>query len=184
MQELHRASVTLVLGGARSGKSHYALKIVSRWPSVHFVATAQARDSEMREKIERHRSERPAHWRTSEEPLQVDRAIANRDAECPVVLVDCLTLWAANLMEHYRDDTDGMESAIVRLCDMVVNAGCELVIVSNEVGSGIVPEYESGREFRELLGKINQRVAAIADNVVLMVAGLPLAIKGTVEAAR
>jgi adenosylcobinamide kinase/adenosylcobinamide-phosphate guanylyltransferase len=184
MQEVHRRSVTLVLGGVRSGKSRFALEIASRSSAVCFVATARASDEEMHRKIARHRAERPAHWWTVEEQLELARAVALSDAQCELVLVDCLTLFSANLMEAHGEDAAAIESQIAALCDATKNARCSIVLVSNEVGSGIVPAYQAGRRFRDLLGEINQRIAAIADCVVLMVAGLPLAIKGSTEGLR
>jgi adenosylcobinamide kinase/adenosylcobinamide-phosphate guanylyltransferase len=184
MQEVHRKSVTLVLGGVRSGKSRFALEIASRSSTVCFVATAQASDEEMRRKIERHRGERPAHWWTVEEQLDLARVIALSDAQCELVLIDCLTLFAANLMEAHGEDAAAIENCVAALCAAVQNASCSIVLVSNEVGSGIVPAYQAGRRFRDLLGELNQRLAAIANEVVLMVAGLPLEIKGHVEGLR
>ena len=181
MRETRHRQVTLVLGGVRSGKSRYALEIASRAATVTFLATACAGDDEMRRKIERHRNERPAHWRTQEEPLKVAEAIGAEQEATALIVVDCLTLFAANLMQAYGDDRDAVSTAIDELCSALRKTDCDVVLVSNEVGSGVVPEYVSGRQFRDLLGEMNQRVAAIADNVVLMIAGLPLPIKGGVE---
>jgi adenosylcobinamide kinase/adenosylcobinamide-phosphate guanylyltransferase len=181
MQEPHPNRVTLVLGGVRSGKSRFALEIASNAPSVTFIATARAFDDEMRRKIERHQAERPSHWRTREEPLQLAEAISTPQDASETTIVDCLTLFAANLMEAYADDTNTVETAIDALCSALSTINRRIVLVSNEVGSGIVPAYMAGRQFRDLLGEINQRVAAVAGNVVLMVAGLPLTIKGTIE---
>jgi adenosylcobinamide kinase/adenosylcobinamide-phosphate guanylyltransferase len=181
MQEPHRNRVTLVLGGVRSGKSRFALEIASSAPSVTFIATARAFDEEMRRKIERHQAERPSHWRTREEPLQLAEVISAQQGVSETTIVDCLTLFAANLMEAHGDDRSTMNSAIDALCSALSAHNCRTVLVSNEVGSGIVPAYPTGRQFRDLLGEMNQRVAAVADNVVLMVAGLPLVIKGGIE---
>ena len=181
MQEMQRRQVTLVLGGVRSGKSRFALKIASRTANVTFLATARALDDEMRRKIERHRNERPSHWRTQEEPLKVAQAISAEQDTAELLVVDCLTLFAANLMEVCGDDKNAMQTAIDELCAALCKTNRQVVLVSNEVGSGIVPAYATGRQFRDLLGEMNQRVAAIADNVVLMIAGLPLPIKGGVE---
>ncbi len=181
MQEPHRNRVTLVLGGVRSGKSRFALEIASSAPSVTFIATAGASDDEMHRKIERHQSERPAHWRTREEPLQLPEALSSEQDASETTIVDCLTLFAANLMEAYGDDRSAMNAAIDALCSALSTINRRIVLVSNEVGSGIVPAYAAGRQFRDLLGEMNQRVAAVADDVVLMVAGLPLPIKGGIE---
>jgi adenosylcobinamide kinase/adenosylcobinamide-phosphate guanylyltransferase len=184
MLEVHRRSVTLVLGGVRSGKSRFALEIAARFSAVCFVATAQASDEEMRRKIARHRAERPPHWQTLEEPLDLAGAIAANEAHSNLLLVDCLTLFAANLMEAHGEDAAAIEGRMAALCRAIENARCSIVLVSNEVGSGIVPAYHAGRRFRDLLGELNQRMAAIADRVVLMVAGLPLAVKGSAEELR
>jgi adenosylcobinamide kinase/adenosylcobinamide-phosphate guanylyltransferase len=185
MQQSHRNSVTLVLGGVRSGKSRFALEVASKAPSVTFVATARACDDEMRVKIERHRSERPGHWKTREEPLKLAEVIAETGgAYDELVLVDCLTLFAANLMEAYSQDRSALLAAIEELISALCNAKCRVVLVSNEVGSGIVPAYAAGRQFREVLGELNQQVAVIADHVILMIAGLPLPIKGSIEGLR
>ena len=181
MQEPHRNRVTLVLGGVRSGKSRFALEIASRAFNVTFIATARASDDEMRRKIERHQSERPAHWRTREEPLQLAEAISSAQSGSETTVVDCLTLFAANLMDAYGENRAAMDASIDELCSVLRKSDGKIVLVSNEVGSGIVPEYAAGRQFRDLLGEMNQRVAALADKVVLMVAGLPLTIKGGIE---
>jgi adenosylcobinamide kinase/adenosylcobinamide-phosphate guanylyltransferase len=181
MQEPHRNRVTLVLGGVRSGKSRFALEIASCAQSVTFIATARASDDEMRRKIERHQSERPSHWCTREEPLQLAEAISSEQDASETAVVDCLTLFAANLMEAYGEDRAAIDAAIDAFCSALHKTDRRIVLVSNEVGSGIVPAYAAGRQFRDLLGEMNQRLAAAADNVVLMVAGLPLPIKGCIE---
>ena len=181
MQEPHRNRVTLVLGGVRSGKSRFALEIASSARSVTFIATARGSDDGMRRKIERHQSERPAHWRTHEEPLQLAEAISSAQSGSEATVVDCLTLFAANLMDAYGENRAAMDASIDELCSALRKSDGKIVLVSNEVGSGIVPEYAAGRQFRDLLGEMNQRIAAVADNVVLMIAGLPLPIKGSIE---
>jgi adenosylcobinamide kinase / adenosylcobinamide-phosphate guanylyltransferase len=179
MQARSAPDVTLVLGGVRSGKSRYALQLAMRAKHVTFLATAERReDEEMQRKIERHRSERPQHWTTLEESLNLAAAIESvRNSD--LILIDCLTLFAARLLEVLGDDSAAISESIARLCAALNSPPCSVVLVSNEVGSGIVPSFEAGRRYRDLLGEINQRVAAIADHVVLMVAGLPLALKGS-----
>ena len=181
MQQSFTKSVTLVLGGVRSGKSRYAQQLAQRVDRVTFVATAEHRDDpEMRVKIDRHRADRPATWTTIEEPLHLSAAIRDAGNASDAVLIDCMTLFAANLLEAYDGNEVGLELEISRFCETLKTPSCSIILVSNEVGSGVVPAYESGRKFRDLVGEINQRVAAIADNVLLMVAGLPLVIKGSI----
>jgi adenosylcobinamide kinase / adenosylcobinamide-phosphate guanylyltransferase len=171
--------VTLVLGGVRSGKSRYALQLASRAQRVTFIATAEHReDEEMRRKIERHRSERPKHWVTIEEPLHLAAAVGSV-SNCDLLLIDCLTLFAGKLLEVHRENETLIATNVEALCSSLRASSCSVVLVSNEVGSGIVPAFELGRRYRDLLGEINQRVASIADHVVLMVAGLPLLVKGS-----
>ena len=181
MQETRQGSVTLVLGGARSGKSRYAQQLAEQSRHVLFVATAQASDEEMRLKIERHRKDRPKEWRTIEEALDLPKVLAENAVGTDVILIDCLTIFAANLLEVEREHNDRIEVRVEAFCEALRTAQCNVVLVSNEVGSGVVPEYAVGCRFRDLLGEINQKVARVADDVVLMVAGLPLALKGHVE---
>ncbi len=178
MQSNRRNTVTFLLGGVRSGKSHYAQQIGERAARVVFVATAQAGDDdEMRLKVERHRSSRPPHWQTVEEPLRLAETIARHGSSCDLMIIDCLTFFAANLLDAEADE----HIAIEALCSALKSPPCSIVLVSNEVGSGVVPAYPSGRRFRDLLGEINQSVAREASNVLLLVAGLPLVLKGQVE---
>jgi len=179
MHETNRRTITLVLGGVRSGKSRFAIECAKRHERVTFLATAEASDEEMAAKIRRHRAERPAHWRTIEEQLDLARVIATEAKECDVFLVDCLTVFAANALGLAADEP---RTLVDRFLDALKSSPASAVLVSNEVGSGVVPPYPSGRHFRDLLGELNQRVAAVADNVVLLVAGLPLVLKGTLEA--
>ena len=180
MQERDRKTVTLVLGGVRSGKSRWAQELAGKFERVAYVATAQARDAEMCEKIRRHQEDRPAHWQTLEEPLELARVLMDHGAKFDLLLVDCLTVFVSNLhggrgercSEHGAASRDFLEALRI--------VPASVVLVSNEVGSGVVPPYPAGRIYRDALGELNQRVAAIADNVVLMVAGLPLALKGSI----
>lgn len=172
-------STTLVLGGVRSGKSRYAQQLGERANRVVFIATAEVRaDSEMQAKIERHRSDRPNHWKTVEEPIELGRAIHSVPPDTELILIDCLTLFAANLLERFGEQSTVEHAEVKALCESLSSATCPIVLVSNEVGSGVVPAYTLGRRFRDLTGEINQRVAAQADNVFFMVAGLPLILKG------
>jgi adenosylcobinamide kinase/adenosylcobinamide-phosphate guanylyltransferase len=181
MQDLTRKTITLVLGGVRSGKSRYVQTLAMRTASVAFIATARSSDEEMRLKIERHQSERPQEWQTIEEPLDLDRVLLEQGPSHQILVIDCLTLYAANLLEAERETQAPIEERLERLYAALPAVPCSIAVVSNEVGSGIVPAYPVGRRYRDLLGEINQRVASIADNVLLMIAGLPLALKGTAE---
>ena len=166
--------LTLVIGGARSGKSRYAEALIAaQLPPWTYVATAEAGDHEMIARIRTHRKRRGAHWRTVEAPRDLQAALAT-GAGGPV-LVDCLTLWLSNLMLAEMD----VEQEIEKLEAALTAAAAPVVLVANEVGLGIVPEFPLGRRFRDMQGMLNQRMAARADRVVLMVAGLPLAVKGT-----
>jgi adenosylcobinamide kinase/adenosylcobinamide-phosphate guanylyltransferase len=164
----------LVLGGARSGKSRYALESASR--TGVFVATAQAADADMERRIERHRRERGQAWRTVEEPLELVPALSALVDQADSVVVDCLTLWVGN--RQLRGDSDeAILGEVERLAHLIGARPFDLVVVSNEVGGGVHPETAIGRRFRDLLGRVNQRLAAACDRVVLMVAGLPLVVK-------
>lgn len=175
-------AITLILGGARSGKSRYAQSLAAGANDVVYLATAQASDDEMRAKIERHRRERPAAWRTIEVPFDLESALTQYGARDTILLIDCLTTYTANLMTAEGGDEQAILLRFERLYSALASTLARVAIVSNEVGSGIVPAYPSGCQFRNLLGELNQRVAGIACNVVLMVAGCPLVVKGSVEA--
>jgi adenosylcobinamide kinase/adenosylcobinamide-phosphate guanylyltransferase len=180
MKMRDRKTVTLVLGGVRSGKSRWAQELAGKYERVAYVATAQARDAEMHEKIRRHREDRPAHWQTLEEPLELARVLIDHGANFDLLLIDCLTVFVSNLMEAVQNDAVSMERRFDGFLEALRIAPASVVLVSNEVGSGVVPPYPAGRVYRDALGELNQQVAAIADNVVLMVAGLPLALKGSI----
>ena len=182
MQSTRRNTVTLVLGGVRSGKSRYAQQLAEPADNVLFVATAEVRDdSEMRAKIERHQSERPRHWKTVEEPIQLARVLSEPYDESQVILVDCLTLFASNMLERFGEHTAANHPEIEALCSVLARARCSVILVSNEVGCGVIPAYALGRRFRDLVGELNQKVASVADNVLFMTAGLPLVLKGKLQ---
>jgi adenosylcobinamide kinase/adenosylcobinamide-phosphate guanylyltransferase len=177
MQQTQRNALTLVLGGARSGKSRYAQQLGERTEKVVFVATAHASDEAMRRKIERHRDERPHQWLTVEEPLELAATIEQHGPGADLLLIDCLTLYAANLLDAGDGAPEEIDRRVDSLCLALAQAPCAVVLVSNEVGSGVVPAYPSGRRYRDLLGEINQKVARVSDEVVLIIAGLPLQLK-------
>jgi len=168
--------VIFVVGGARSGKSSFALLKAADSPGKKaYVATAQALDLEMKERIVRHRKERSAEWETFEEPIHVPALIRDITETHAVILLDCLTLWISNLLladvgllEEYCEDLITVLAAHNRSC---------LVIVSNEVGMGVVPDNALSRRFRDCSGHLNQRVASVANEVYLVAAGLPLRMK-------
>ena len=166
--------VTLVLGGARSGKSRYAERLVEDAAlGGTYCATAEARDAEMAERIAAHRVRRGPFWRTVETPLALAPAIAAAAAPQRPVLVDCLTLWLSNLLMAGRQPD--AEASV--LCRALHEAAGPVVLVSNEVGLGLVPETPLGRQFRDAAGRLNQEIAALADRVVFITAGLPLVLK-------
>jgi adenosylcobinamide kinase / adenosylcobinamide-phosphate guanylyltransferase len=169
--------VTLIVGGVGSGKSRYAQSLAQGSSPVAFIATAQPIDEEMTLKIQRHRLQRPSNWNTIEEPFELEAAIAQSGSSSSFLVIDCITTFTANLLQ--KDMTrDEILEKIDGICRALHELKCSAAIVSNEVGSGIVPAFASGRIFRELLGEANQRIARISDNVILMVAGCPLAVKG------
>ncbi len=172
------SKLTFVIGGARSGKSHYAEGLIAAlpppWePPWAYIATADAGDEEMAARIAAHRARRAADWKTVEAPRDLAAALAACGAT--PVLVDCLTLWLSNLMIAEAD----IDTEMLKLETALAAAAAPVVVVANEVGFGIVPSFPLGRRFRDLQGILNQRIAARADRVVLMVAGLPVPIKGT-----
>jgi adenosylcobinamide kinase/adenosylcobinamide-phosphate guanylyltransferase len=167
-------SSLFVIGGARSGKSRYAqARAEATGLRRIFIATAQALDDEMRERIARHRDDRGLDWETVEAPLDLAKAIAAHSAPDKVLLVDCLTLWVTNLILAARD----MSAATDCLIAALARVKGPLILVSNEVGCGIVPDNALARRFRDEAGTTNRRVAAAADEVQLLVAGLPLRLK-------
>uniref|UniRef100_UPI0035CB6C63 bifunctional adenosylcobinamide kinase/adenosylcobinamide-phosphate guanylyltransferase n=1 Tax=uncultured Sphingomonas sp. TaxID=158754 RepID=UPI0035CB6C63 len=165
----------LVLGGARSGKSRHAQAIAEAvgGPLV-FIATAQAFDAEMAERIARHRADRDERWRTLEAPLDLAQALFDADRPGATILVDCLTLWASNLLLAEADIAAATDTLLARLA--VVQA--RVILVSNEVGFGIVPDNALARRFRDVAGTLNQRVAAAVSQVDFVIAGLPQRLKG------
>ncbi len=174
--------LTFILGGARSGKSSYAQQVAQgKGGKVLYVATATAGDDEMKTRIENHRAERPSDWQTLELPLNVAEAIERELAERPadVVLLDCMTLLASNLILRLPEDTSEQQASQAVLDEVEALLACmkksnaHWIIVSNEVGLGLVPPYPLGRIYRDALGRANQRLAMISDQTILMIAGIP-----------
>lgn len=172
--------LSLLIGGARSGKSRIAASLCPASARVAYIATARAQDKEMRARIARHRQDRPAHWDTFEEPLELAVLLRRLQQEYEVLLVDCLTVWLSNFLYRYRRRSPSqLEKTTFMEVDEVtkIASRLHLILVSNEVGAGIVPVTKVGRIFRDLQGLVNQRVAAAADQVFLAVAGIPVRIK-------
>jgi adenosylcobinamide kinase/adenosylcobinamide-phosphate guanylyltransferase len=170
-----RARRALVLGGARSGKSALAERLArSACAARVYIATAEPRDAEMRARIEKHRADRGAGWETVESPLDLTGALRAADGPERVVLVDCLTLWLSNVMLAGDRDADGEGAALAALLPTLA---ARIVLVSNEVGLGLVPDTPLGRAFRDAQGRLNQTVASACDLVLFTAAGLPLVLK-------
>jgi adenosyl cobinamide kinase/adenosyl cobinamide phosphate guanylyltransferase len=171
-------TVTLITGGARSGKSMQALKLALPYQRKFFVATGEALDDEMTARIEFHRTTRPPDFQTVEEPVQVVAAIEKLGKSADLVVIDCLTLWVSNLMLRHSADDGPVLAEADRLATALIQAAFASIVVTDEVGSGIVPtDHAESRRFRDLLGWTNQKIAIVADQVLLMVAGYPLIVK-------
>ncbi|MFH1487343.1 MAG: bifunctional adenosylcobinamide kinase/adenosylcobinamide-phosphate guanylyltransferase [Pseudomonadota bacterium] len=169
--------LVLVLGGARSGKSELALRYTEEhFESTLFLATARILDDEIMERVRLHRAARGPNWHLMEEPIEIPRVLKTECAGFHAVLVDCLTVWLSNIMIEKGEDNAGLY--VDQLLDALSTRNQAVVLVSNEVGMGIVPESPLGRTFRDMAGSLNQKVAALADKVVFTVAGIPTFIKG------
>lgn len=177
------AQVTLILGGARSGKSDYAERLAAqRGTHVLYIATAEAKDEEMAARIEVHRQGRPAEWQTLEAPLSLSSALNRVTGQPDVLLLDCLTLLVSNILLAQEDEAQAdIEAAVQAEIEALLAASrrlaAPLIVVSNEVGLGLVPPYPLGRVYRDILGRANQQLASAADLVLFMVAGLPMTVK-------
>jgi adenosylcobinamide kinase/adenosylcobinamide-phosphate guanylyltransferase len=167
------APLTLILGGARSGKSAYAESLFAAEKTKVYVATAEAADAEMEARVLAHRARRGAAWVTVEEPRDLAGVLAAQARPGHPVLVEALTMWLANLMGTLAD----VEPAVAELIALLPTLPAPVVLVSDEVGLGIVPETELGRDFRDAAGDLNQRIAALCQRVVFIAAGLPLILK-------
>ncbi|MDF1552557.1 MAG: bifunctional adenosylcobinamide kinase/adenosylcobinamide-phosphate guanylyltransferase [Deferrisomatales bacterium] len=169
--------LVFVTGGTRSGKSGFAQGLVEGWPGqLLYIATAEVRDAEMRCRVDLHQQDRGPRWHTREEPLDLPAALAAAQGYGGVLL-DCLTLWTSNLMESHGDDEAAIDQAVGALLDALAAYPGRLCVVTNEVGSGIVPEHPLARRFRDRAGRINQQVAASATEAYLVVSGLPVCLK-------
>ena len=166
-------------GGARSGKSRCAEGMAEQYePLRGYLATGQSGDAEMAERIARHRGRRGADWHTVEEPLAVTEVLLEHDGRCKVWLMDCVTLWLSNLLFRGEGGVTGALGRVAEFTDCFQRLSTPLIIVTNEVGMGIVPEHPLARSFRDLAGEANEMIAARADQVYLSICGLPLKLKG------
>ena len=170
--------IIFVIGGCRSGKSREALEMAEGMPGDRktFIATCIPHDDEMQQRVAQHQKERSPSWQTVEVPIHLPETIVEQSRQTDVLLVDCLTLWISNLMLELEDDRKIL-ACLPDLKRALNSAQCPVVLVSNEVGTGIVPENPLSRRFRDLVGSTNQAVSGQADRVVWMVAGLPVEIK-------
>jgi adenosylcobinamide kinase/adenosylcobinamide-phosphate guanylyltransferase len=168
----------LVLGGCRSGKSSFALETAQKFKGNNkiFIATCIPGDDEMKQRVARHQQDRSRSWKTIEAPVKLPKAITEYSSSADVIIIDCLTLWVSNLLMN-SDDSRKIEIQISLLTGAIEESRCPIVLVSNEVGQGIVPDNKLARQFRDLVGQTNQAVASCVDQVILTVAGIPLTIK-------
>jgi len=176
------AHIIFITGGARSGKSIYAEQRAAEFNQPFgYLATAQTLDSEMTERAREHQQRRGSEWLTIEEPLLLEQTMAGRDGTCGVLLVDCITLWVTNLLFHYGEDAPDTETRITAdvrsLACRLRSLNTPVILVSNEIGMGIVPENRLARRFRDIAGKANQILAGAADEAWLVVSGIPMRLK-------
>jgi adenosylcobinamide kinase/adenosylcobinamide-phosphate guanylyltransferase len=173
------SSHTLILGGAKSGKSSLALELADRAGGRRvFIATAQAGDGEMQERIRRHQAERGPEWSTVEEPIDLGAALQNADASDAVLVVDCLTLWLSNLLTVAQLPAEDIAAKGRELAALLPGLKGKVILVANEVGLGIVPDNALARLYRDLAGGLNQELAKVCGQVILVAAGLPVILKG------
>ena len=168
--------IILILGGARSGKSTYALALAKKHKDVAFIATCEGLDKEMRERIKRHKEARPRHWQTFEEPKEIAGLLAKLGNGFDCILIDCLTLLVSNLLLTKHKEAEIIKRTEVMLAQLKKKKA-KVILVSNEVGLGLVPANKLGRDFRDIAGKVNQLAAAKADEVFFIVSGIPMRVK-------
>lgn len=175
--EAKMGKLILVLGGARSGKSRFAIEYIKNLKSVLCIATyKQANDKEMDERIKRHRENRPKEWKVLEEPIELEKIIKKYAKRFKIILIDCVTLWISNLLLGKKTLEEILEEAR-NLIETIEKAKSKFILVSNEVGLGIVPDTKLGRRFRDIAGTVNQIIAGNADEVYFMIAGIPIKVK-------
>lgn len=174
-----QARLTLITGPVRSGKTRLAVQWSLNFPSPRtYIATAQGLDAEMADRIRRHREERGSAFQTIEEPLALSTRLEAIKHQCSVVVVDCLTLWISNLLGITEKEDREIQNQMDEFLEVLKNSQTPVILIGNEVGWGIVPENAMARRFRDLSGRLQQEIALIADQVILMVAGIPLVVKG------
>jgi adenosylcobinamide kinase / adenosylcobinamide-phosphate guanylyltransferase len=176
MSEMGVNENLFVIGGCRSGKSRHALELSEKVSEIHrvFMATCVPYDEEMKDRVRRHQQDRDSSWTTVDAPVELADAILKYSQSANVILVDCLTLWLSNLLM----ESENMESRVEQFTGAINHAQCPVIVVSNEVGTGIVPTNTLARQYRDAVGFANQKVAACVDKVIWMVAGIPVIIKG------
>jgi adenosylcobinamide kinase/adenosylcobinamide-phosphate guanylyltransferase len=179
------SELTLIIGGTRSGKSAFATALAEKHKYVCYIATADSKqssqidDNEMLERIQKHRENRPAEWKTVEAPLELDKAVSNLTGNLDVVLIDCITIYVTNMLlgSHKEEGEAYIIDAVNKLCSVCKSAPFHVIIVTNEVGYGVVPDNALSRQFRDIAGYANQIIARKADNVYLVTAGIESKIK-------
>ena len=176
--------ITLITGGARSGKSSFALSLgLQNYSKRVFIATAVPFDQEMKERISRHREERGDRFDTIEEPIELPHVLAAIPGGTEVVIVDCLTVWLGNLYHHFQESEEEVQMQVEAFLDHLDHSICDLILVTNEVGWGIVPENPLARSFRDMAGYLNRRIAGKAASAYLLCCGIPLPLKGDPSSA-
>jgi adenosylcobinamide kinase/adenosylcobinamide-phosphate guanylyltransferase len=174
----------VITGGTRSGKSRFAVELAKRFgQDIVYLATCKATDQEMRRRIARHRQQRPHHWRTIEHPADPAKVVAQLNGKSDGLILDCLTMYVSQLLVAGQSD-ERIQQQVRRLCHVMRRAAYPVILVTNEVGSGVVPEFPMGRRFRDLAGLANQTAATLADEVYLLVAGIPTLIKARSSSRR
>jgi adenosylcobinamide kinase/adenosylcobinamide-phosphate guanylyltransferase len=170
--------IIFVIGGCRSGKSNHALQTAEKMPGQRkiYIATCAPQDDEMKQRVAKHQKERRKNWVTVEAPLHLSAAILENSPNADVMLVDCLTLWVSNILME-TDDEKQLEKMIAQFTGTLEKATTPIVLVSNEIGAGIVPENKLARQYRDIIGLVNQAVAKTAGKVIWMVAGIPVTVK-------
>ncbi|MBI4550426.1 MAG: bifunctional adenosylcobinamide kinase/adenosylcobinamide-phosphate guanylyltransferase [Candidatus Omnitrophica bacterium] len=169
--------IILVTGGARSGKTRHALGLGNEFPRKVYLATAQPLDAEMQARIDRHRQERDPSFVTRECPIKLAETLGEVQGQFDFAVVDCLTIWLSNLM-FFLPDIRAVQRETSRLCESLAQSDLTVALVTNEVGMGIVPDNELSRAFRDLQGELNQKIGRVAHEIILMVSGFPVAVKG------